>query len=67
MVKLFCAIVGEAGSPFSVEVGEDQTVDDLKDAITVKNKKDPILKNVAAKNLKLFLAMNGNQWLKSKD
>eukprot|EP00644_Phytophthora_capsici_P011916 jgi/Phyca11/15224/fgenesh1_pg.PHYCAscaffold_12_\ len=33
------------------------------DAITEKNKKDPILKNVTAKNLKLFLAKTESGWL----
>eukprot|EP00644_Phytophthora_capsici_P015141 jgi/Phyca11/511091/fgenesh2_kg.PHYCAscaffold_75_\ len=51
-MKLFCAIVGVAGSAFSVEVGEDQTVDDLKDAIKVKN--DDI--KCPARELQLFLA-----------
>ncbi|KAG1697247.1 hypothetical protein DVH05_016535 [Phytophthora capsici] len=60
MMKLFCAIVGVAGSAFSVEVGEDQTVHDLKKKIKDKNKDDPILNNVAAKNLQLFLTKKGN-------
>ncbi|ETP33441.1 hypothetical protein F442_18023 [Phytophthora nicotianae P10297] len=33
MVKLFCAVVGAAGSAFSVGVDESDTVDDLKKAI----------------------------------
>eukprot|EP00644_Phytophthora_capsici_P001524 jgi/Phyca11/80099/gw1.10.758.1 len=53
MVKLSlqCAIVGQTGSSFDVEVGEGQTVGDLKNAIKTKT-----LKTVAAKNLQLFLA-----------
>lgn len=37
MVKLFCAIVGVVGSTISVRVDEDDSVDDLKDAIKAKN------------------------------
>eukprot|EP00644_Phytophthora_capsici_P009517 jgi/Phyca11/71310/gw1.13.804.1 len=61
MVKLFCAIVGVAGSAFSVEVDQDQTVDDLKDAIKTKNKIK--LKKVDASALQLFLAKKGKAWL----
>ncbi|RAW25370.1 hypothetical protein PC110_g18206 [Phytophthora cactorum] len=64
MVQLFCAIVGEAGSAFSVRVDESDSVDDLKDAIKEKNLDDPTLKNVAAKNLQLFLAKKDDgAWL----
>ncbi|KAG1707076.1 hypothetical protein DVH05_026272 [Phytophthora capsici] len=54
MVKLYCAIVGAAGSAFSVEVGEDQTVDDLK--LAIKNQKPNDLKDVDRDKLQLFLA-----------
>ncbi|KAL7996359.1 hypothetical protein Plhal703r1_c39g0136281 [Plasmopara halstedii] len=67
MVKLFCAIVGVAGSAFSVEIDEGKTVDELKKAIKEENSDDPILKNVAPKNLQLFLAKKDGAWLKSKD
>ncbi|KAG3100559.1 hypothetical protein PI124_g16054 [Phytophthora idaei] len=64
MVQLFCAIVGEAGSAFSVRVDESDSVDDLKDGIKEKNLDDPTLKNVAAKNLQLFLAKKDDgAWL----
>ncbi|EEY64807.1 Crinkler (CRN) family protein, partial [Phytophthora infestans T30-4] len=59
MVKLFCCIVGVAGSAFSVEVNEGKTVDDLKDEIARKQKYD-----FAASKLQLFLAKaGGNAWL----
>ncbi|POM70106.1 Crinkler (CRN) family protein [Phytophthora palmivora] len=62
MVKLFCAIVGAAGSAFSVRVDESDTVDDLKGKI--KEKKPNDLKNVDAKNLQLFLAKTAEgAWL----
>ncbi|KAG3007076.1 hypothetical protein PC121_g18801 [Phytophthora cactorum] len=60
MVKLFCAIVGVAESAFSVRVDENDSVNELKDAIKAKNSDDPTLKNVAAKNLRLFLAKEGD-------
>eukprot|EP00644_Phytophthora_capsici_P016996 jgi/Phyca11/576081/estExt2_Genewise1.C_PHYCAscaffold_830013 len=53
-MKLFCAIVGVAGSAFSVEVGEDQTVDDSK--LAIKNQKPNDLKDVDREKLQLFLA-----------
>ncbi|KAG2759232.1 hypothetical protein Pcac1_g28711 [Phytophthora cactorum] len=40
MVKFFCAIVGEAGSAFSVRVDESDSVDDLKKAIAEDQKYD---------------------------
>ncbi|EEY65447.1 Crinkler (CRN) family protein [Phytophthora infestans T30-4] len=54
MVKLFCSIVGVAGSAFSVEVDEGKTVDDLKEAIKAKKAND--FKEVDADKLQLFLA-----------
>ncbi|KAG1698756.1 hypothetical protein DVH05_014711 [Phytophthora capsici] len=68
MVKLFCAIVGVGGSAFSVEVGEGQSVDDLKEAI--KNLKRNDLKGVDRDKLQLFLAKKKNGkgvWLTEKD
>ncbi|KAG3230050.1 hypothetical protein PI124_g24851, partial [Phytophthora idaei] len=38
MVKLFCAIVGEAGSAFPVNIDQSETVGDLKEAIAGKLK-----------------------------
>ncbi|POM67835.1 Crinkler (CRN) family protein, partial [Phytophthora palmivora] len=62
MVKLFCAIVGVAGSAFSVRVDESDTVGYLKKEI--KEKKPNDLKNVDAKNLQLFLAKTADgAWL----
>ncbi|KAG6609107.1 putative crinkler (CRN) family protein [Phytophthora cinnamomi] len=63
MVKLFCAIVGEAGSSFSVRVDETDSVDDLKKAIKAEK-----MYQFPADELQLFLAKTeGGAWLKSKD
>ncbi|KAE9286938.1 hypothetical protein PR003_g26181, partial [Phytophthora rubi] len=51
-MKLFCAIVGVAGSAFSVRVDESDSVDDLKDAIKVDN---PATFTCDAKDLELYL------------
>ncbi|KAG2791290.1 hypothetical protein PC112_g24299 [Phytophthora cactorum] len=68
MVKLFCAIVGVAGSAFEVDIDDAESVSALKKSIKAENSDDPTLKNVAAKNLQLFLAKTeGGAWLKSKD
>ncbi|KAI9990462.1 hypothetical protein PInf_021464 [Phytophthora infestans] len=62
MVRLFCSIVGVAGSAFSVEVNEGKTVDDLKEAIKAKKAND--FKEVDADKLQLFLAKTaGGAWL----
>ncbi|KAK1928503.1 WD repeat-containing protein 5B [Phytophthora citrophthora] len=61
MVKLFCAIVGAAGSAFSVRVDESETVDELKKAIKEAKKND--LKDIDANELQLFLAKKGEAWL----
>eukprot|EP00644_Phytophthora_capsici_P015187 jgi/Phyca11/530721/estExt2_fgenesh1_pm.C_PHYCAscaffold_750003 len=53
MVKLFCAIVGVAGSAFPVTIDEGQSVGDLKEAIQVKNRETI---KCDAKDLQLFLA-----------
>ncbi|KAG1693370.1 hypothetical protein DVH05_023456 [Phytophthora capsici] len=67
MMKLYCAIVGVAGSVFAVEIGEDKTVYDLKDAIKTQNK----IKKVDAGDLQLFLAKKKKKgkgmWLTEKD
>ncbi|KAG3107626.1 hypothetical protein PI125_g12569 [Phytophthora idaei] len=59
MVKLFCAIVGEARSAFPVDIDAGQTVGDLKDAVKTKiNYLGP------AYELQLFLAKTTNgAWL----
>jgi hypothetical protein len=63
MVKLFCAIVGVAGSAFSVRVDEDDSVDDLKKAIKAEK-----MYQFPADNLQLFLAKKEDgACLKSKD
>ncbi|KAJ8577036.1 hypothetical protein ON010_g2170 [Phytophthora cinnamomi] len=65
MVKLFCAIVGVAGSAFPVDIDAAQTVGDLKDAI--KAKKPDTIKGEADK-LQLFLAKaEGGEWLADDD
>nr|AAY43407.1 CRN-like CRN13 [Phytophthora infestans] len=68
MVKLFCSIVGVAGSAFSVEVDEGKTVDDLKEAIKAKKAND--FKEVDADKLQLFLAKKkkgAGVWLTEND
>ncbi|KAG4039356.1 hypothetical protein PC123_g25093 [Phytophthora cactorum] len=64
MVKLFCAIVGVAGSAFSVRVvesGEPESVDDLKKEI----KKEKMYQ-FPADQLQLFLAKTDDgAWLSS--
>ncbi|KAK1938138.1 hypothetical protein P3T76_009288 [Phytophthora citrophthora] len=62
LVKLFCAIVGEAGSAFSVRVDESDSVDDLKKAIADDQKYD-----FAASKLQLSLAKKGAGWLPSAE
>ncbi|KAF0720287.1 Aste57867_431 [Aphanomyces stellatus] len=54
MPKLFCVVVGHEGSPFSVNIAADETVDDLKDKIKEKN-----MYQFPAKELELYLAKNG--------
>ncbi|EGZ26025.1 hypothetical protein PHYSODRAFT_326967 [Phytophthora sojae] len=66
MVKLFCAIVGAAGSAFEVTIDEDASVSALKKAI--KAEKPNKLKDIDAGDLQLFLAKREDgAWLKSKD
>ncbi|KAG2783694.1 hypothetical protein PC112_g24748 [Phytophthora cactorum] len=60
MVKLFCAIVGEAGSAFEVKIDDDESVSALKDAIKAKNKRTI---TCDAKDLQLFLAKKHGAWL----
>ncbi|KAG3124599.1 hypothetical protein PC128_g27461 [Phytophthora cactorum] len=65
MVKLFCAIVGVAGSAFEVDIDEGQKVGDLKKAI--KDQSDGLI-TVPWPKLQLFLAKTDDgAWLKSKD
>ncbi|KAL8006977.1 putative AAA+ ATPase domain, P-loop containing nucleoside triphosphate hydrolase [Plasmopara halstedii] len=64
MVKLLCAIVGEQGSAFPVDIDASQLVGDLKDAI--KAKKPDTIKG-EADNLRLSLAKKGAGWLPSAE
>ncbi|KAI9982915.1 hypothetical protein PInf_006715 [Phytophthora infestans] len=66
-MKLFCAIVGVAGSVFSVQVDESDSVDDLKKAI--KDQSDGLITDPWPK-LQLFLAKKekgDGAWLAEKD
>ncbi|KAK1934320.1 WD repeat-containing protein 5B [Phytophthora citrophthora] len=66
MVKLFCAIVGAAGSAFYVDIAEDASVSALKEAI--KNKKKNALDGVDPDDLQLFLSKTeGGRWLPDND
>ncbi|KAK1928937.1 hypothetical protein P3T76_015577 [Phytophthora citrophthora] len=66
MVKLFCAVVGAAGSAFEVDIAEDASVSALKEAI--KNKKKNALDGVDPDDLQLFLAKTADGgWLRSDD
>ncbi|KAG3046393.1 hypothetical protein PI125_g26981, partial [Phytophthora idaei] len=61
MVKLFCAIVGVAGSAFEVDIDEGQKVGDLKKAI--KDQSDGLITDPWPK-LQLFLSKVANgAWL----
>ncbi|KAL7996396.1 hypothetical protein Plhal703r1_c39g0136671 [Plasmopara halstedii] len=62
MVKLFCAIVGEQGSAFPVNIASSESVGDLKEEIAEKQKYD-----FAASKLQLFLARKGDSWLPDDD
>ncbi|KAG2888405.1 hypothetical protein PC117_g24910 [Phytophthora cactorum] len=65
MVKLFCAIVGVAGSAFEVDIDEGQKVGDLKKAI--KDQSDGLITDPWPK-LQLFLAKTeGGAWLRDVD
>ncbi|KAH7467115.1 Crinkler effector protein BLC01 [Phytophthora ramorum] len=66
MVKLFCAIVGVAGSAFEVRVDESDSVYDLKKVI--KGEKPNDLKDIDADKLQLFLAKKEDgAWLTEAD
>ncbi|ETI53218.1 hypothetical protein L915_03694 [Phytophthora nicotianae] len=65
MVKLFCAVVGVAGSAVPITIDESETVDDLKKAIKEENKNEI---RCDAKDLRLFLTKTDDgEWLKSKN
>jgi energy-coupling factor transporter ATP-binding protein EcfA2 len=62
MVKLFCVVVGEKASAFSVKIGESDSISDLKKLI--KQKKANDLQDVDADRLDLYLAMTSDGlWL----
>ncbi|KAG2801399.1 hypothetical protein PC113_g24603 [Phytophthora cactorum] len=61
MVKLFCAIVGVAGSAFEVDIDDAESVSALKDAIKAEKPND--FKDVDADKLQLFLAKKHGAWL----
>ncbi|GMF35071.1 unnamed protein product [Phytophthora lilii] len=61
MVKLFCAVVGAAGSAFPVEIDASELVGELKEAIKDKKKND--LEKTDADKLELYLAKKGDAWL----
>ncbi|OWY90217.1 Crinkler (CRN) [Phytophthora megakarya] len=65
MVKLFCVIVGEVESSFPVDIDENETVSNLKDAIKDKNSATI---TCDARKLKLFLAKTTDgAWLTEND
>ncbi|KAG3048127.1 hypothetical protein PI125_g26753, partial [Phytophthora idaei] len=64
MVKLFCAIVGEAGSAFEVKIDDAESVSALKKAIKEEN---PATIKCDTKDLQLFPAKAADSgWLSSK-
>jgi Crinkler effector protein N-terminal domain len=63
MVKMFCSLVGQKGSAFSIKIKENNLVVDLKDAI--KRKKERTI-TCDADNLQLFLGKQSEvTWLDS--
>jgi Crinkler effector protein N-terminal domain len=64
MVTLVCAVVGQKGSEFAVEIEENKLVDDLKKAIKQKNERTI---TCDAQELKLYLGKTkDNKWLTQK-
>jgi hypothetical protein len=64
MVQLFCALVGAAGSAFSVRVDEGDSVDELKKAIKAENMTTI---TCDARNLDLYLAKKGDAWITNNE
>ncbi|EGZ18627.1 hypothetical protein PHYSODRAFT_449070, partial [Phytophthora sojae] len=69
MLKLWCAVVGETGSPFLVQVDELDRVQDLKEAIKTEK---PVTITCDAEDLQLFLAKrkkeeDGEKWLTQRE
>ncbi|CEG44706.1 CRN-like protein [Plasmopara halstedii] len=61
MVTLFCAVVGENGNAFPVDIDTRKSVGDLKKAI-----KEEQMFDFAASKLELYLAKKGESWLTEK-
>ncbi|KAF0685460.1 hypothetical protein As57867_022581, partial [Aphanomyces stellatus] len=57
MPKLFCVVVGHEGSPFSVNIAADETVDDLKKKIKVEKRQSI---TCDADELELYHTLKGN-------
>eukprot|EP00644_Phytophthora_capsici_P006304 jgi/Phyca11/70333/gw1.32.357.1 len=64
MLSLQCAIVGQTGSSFDVEIDDAEKVTKLKEAIQPKNRQTI---KCDAKDLQLYLAKKGNAWLPDDD
>jgi Crinkler effector protein N-terminal domain len=61
MVKLYCALVGEKGSAFGVDIDANESVGDLKDAMKRKQ-----MYGFASSKLQLFLGKKRKDtWLDS--
>jgi Crinkler effector protein N-terminal domain len=61
MLTLFCAVVGQKGSEFAVEIEENKLVDDLEGAIKQKQ-----MYEFASSKLQLLLGKQSNgMWLDS--
>eukprot|EP00644_Phytophthora_capsici_P019405 jgi/Phyca11/577802/estExt2_Genewise1.C_PHYCAscaffold_4740001 len=63
-LSLQCAIVGQIGSSFDVEIDDGKKVNKLKEMIQVKNRETI---KCDAEDLRLFLAKKGNAWLPDDD
>ncbi|KAL3661850.1 hypothetical protein V7S43_013144 [Phytophthora oleae] len=63
MMTLFCVIVGDVGSAFSVHMDKDQSVAELKEAVKVE------IEDITSptRDLQLFLAKKDGAWLSSTD
>ncbi|KAL3668839.1 hypothetical protein V7S43_006131 [Phytophthora oleae] len=55
MVMLFPTILGDAGQPFAVKIGDAETVSSLKQTIAAEDLN--CLETVEAERLQLFLAV----------
>ncbi|GMF33009.1 unnamed protein product [Phytophthora lilii] len=70
-ISLQCAVVGDAGSSFDVEIDDGAKVDKLKKAIWEEIKEkfihDVKSRSVVASDLQLYLAKKGDWWLPSNE